>query len=135
GFIVVAPTPFINNLTTNPNPPTTAGPFTFTISGGNFFPAGALILVTGPGCSPCTIPNNVLTTKTTSTLAGPATLTTAGTYSFVVQNGFLAQTGAPGPKSAGFSVTVGGAATPDFNVSASPTSRSITQGQTTSYAI
>jgi hypothetical protein len=30
----------------------------------------------------------VLTTKTTSTLSGPVTLNTAGTYSFVVQNGF-----------------------------------------------
>jgi PKD repeat protein len=108
GFTVVAPTPLITNLSTNPNPPTTSGTFTFTISGSNFFPTGALIRVTGPGCSPCTIPNSVLTTKTTTTLAGPATLSTAGTYSFVVQNGFLAQSGADGPKSSGVNVTVNG---------------------------
>ena len=106
GFTVVAPTPIVSSLTTSPSPPTTAGSFIFTINGSNFFPAGALIQVTGPGCAPCTIPNSVLTTKTTTTLVGPATLTTAGTYSFVVQNGFLAQTGGPGPRSSGTNVTV-----------------------------
>src|SRR5437868_13925760 len=75
GFTVVAPTPIIASLTTNPSPPTTAT-FTFTINGSGFYPAGALILVTGPGCAPCQIPNGALTTKTTSTLVGPATLTT-----------------------------------------------------------
>jgi uncharacterized repeat protein (TIGR01451 family) len=105
-FTVIAPTPAIASLVTNPSAPTT-GTFIFTINGNNFYPAGAQILVTGPGCAPCTIPNGVLTTKTTATLSGPATLNTAGIYSFVVQNGFLAQNGAPGPRSGGASVTVG----------------------------
>ena len=104
-------TPVITSLTTIPSPPTTAGAFNFTINGNNFFAAGALILVTGPGCGPCTIANSALTTKTTTTLAGSYTLSTAGTYSFVVQNGFNPQTGGPGLKSAGVSVTV---TTPSF---------------------
>ena len=86
-FTVIAPTPSISSLTTNPGSPTT-GTFSFTINGSGFSSAVALIHVTGPGCTPCTVPNNVLTTKTTSTLSGPVTLNTAGTYSFVVQNGF-----------------------------------------------
>src|SRR5207248_184680 len=109
-FTVLAPTPSISNLTTSPSAPS-IGTFTFTIDGSGFYPAGALILVTGPSCTPCTIPNNVLTTKTTSTLSGPATLNTAGTYSFVVQNGFLASNGAAGPQSPGANVTVGSVTT------------------------
>src|SRR5206468_392147 len=80
--------------------------FTFTINGSGFYPAGALILVTGPGCAPCTIANNALNTKTTSTLAGSTNLSSPGSYGFVVQNGFNTQTGGPGPQSSSRNITV-----------------------------
>ena len=127
-FTVLAPTPAITSLSTNPSVPTT-GTFTFTINGSNFFPAGALILVTGPGCTPCTIPNNVLTTKSAATLSGAATLNTAGTYSFMVQNGFLTQSGAAGPKSGGANITVtsGNIAPTITSVSPNPVTGSMSQ--------
>jgi hypothetical protein len=118
GFTVVAPTPVISSLTTSPSSPT-PGTFTFTINGSGFYPAGALILVTGPGCTPCTIPNNVLTTSSTS-IGGPATLNTAGTYSFVVQNGFSTSTGGPGPQSSGVNVTVASAGPTITSVNPNP---------------
>ncbi len=118
-FAVVAPTPVISSIATNPVSPTT-GTFTFTINGSGFSSAAALIHVTGPGCTPCTIPNNVLTTKTTSTLSGPATLNTAGSYSFVVQNGFLVSNGSAGPQSGGANVTVTSAIVAPTITSVSP---------------
>jgi hypothetical protein len=61
--------------------------FSLTINGTNFDPSAALIVVTGPGCAPCTVPNNVLTIKTGSQIVGPVTIFTPGTYGIAIQNG------------------------------------------------
>src|SRR5665213_920528 len=102
----VMPAPNAQSLSTTPNPPTTGGPFTFTITGNNFYPANAVIVVTDPGGASSTIVNSALTTKTASTLAGSYTPSTAGDYSFVVQNGYNPFTGGTGPQSSGKNVTV-----------------------------
>ena len=49
-FRVVAPTPVISSLSTSPSPPNAGSAFSFTINGSGFYPGGALVLVTGPGC-------------------------------------------------------------------------------------
>jgi hypothetical protein len=74
-------------LTTSPNPPVTGQQFSFTITGSNFDPLTAQVLISGPGCSPCTVPNGLLTSKSATTISGPVTLNTAGSYTLTVQNG------------------------------------------------
>ncbi len=67
----------------------TVGSFSLTISGSNFDPANAQIVVTGPGCAAdtCVVPTNVLTTRSATQLAGPVTLANPGTFSIQVRNG------------------------------------------------
>ena len=57
----------------NPNPPVVGYPATITVNGTYFDPAAAQILLTGPGCSPCTISNAQLTTKTATSLVASRT--------------------------------------------------------------
>jgi hypothetical protein len=90
--------PTSNTQTLTVNAPSTSGisptsitastnSFSLTINGNNFDPSGAIIVVTGPGCSSCTVPNNVLTTKTGSQIVGPVTIFNPGTYGIAIQNG------------------------------------------------
>jgi hypothetical protein len=112
--------------TTGISPPAVAGStnsFSLTINGNNFDPSVSLIVVTGPGCSPCTVPNNVLTTKTSSQIIGPVTIFNAGSYSIAIQNGL------GGPISNGQTLTVSAPATSSISptsVTASPNSFSLT---------
>src|SRR5205823_13760283 len=75
-FRVVAPTPVIGSLTTNPTTPTAGVSFTFTISGSGFYPAGALILITGPSCSPRSEERRVGKERRAWRLAGAVEVTT-----------------------------------------------------------
>lgn len=68
----------------------TVGSFSLTISGSNFDPANAQIVVTGPGCTTdtaCVVPANVLTTRSATQLAGSVTLANPGTFTIQVRNG------------------------------------------------
>jgi len=126
----VMPAPNAQSLSTTPNPPTTGGPFTFTITGNNFYPANAVIVVTDPGGASSTIANSALTTKTASTLAGSYTPSTAGNYSFVVQNGYNPFTGGTGPQSAGLSLNVSGSGSTLISVSSPNGGQNWTAGNT-----
>ena len=79
--------PSVSSITTSPDPPLVAQPFSFTISGNGFDPFSSQVLFIGTGCSPCGIPASQLTVTTTS-IAGVATLTAAGSYTVEVQNSF-----------------------------------------------
>src|SRR5437868_7405146 len=59
GFTVVAPTPIITSLTTNPSPPTTAT-FTFTIERAHVYTPVTFRLVTAPSAGNYKIPNGAL---------------------------------------------------------------------------
>ena len=84
--LTVAPVPSVTSLLTTPTSPYAGEKFTFTIAGANFDPASAAVLITGPGCAPCTVANSALITKTAASLAGPAALSSAGAFTFAVQN-------------------------------------------------
>ena len=45
----------ISSLLTVPALPVAGQPFSLTISGAGFNPANALLVITGPGCAPCTV--------------------------------------------------------------------------------
>src|SRR5665213_2312412 len=126
----VMPAPNAQSLSTTPNPPTTGGPFTFTITGNNFYPVNAVIVVTDQGGASSTIVNSALTTKTASTLAGSYTPSTAGNYSFVVQNGYNPFTGGTGPQSAGLSLNVSGSGSTLISVSSPNGGQNWTAGNT-----
>ena len=79
-------TPALQQLTTAPNPPLPGQQFTLSLIGSGFDPSSAEILISGPGCTPCTIANSVLTTKTASQIVAAVTVNTAGTYSVTVEN-------------------------------------------------
>jgi len=85
------PAPQTTALTTTPDQPVDGQAFTFVITGTGFDPNGALVIFTGPNCTPCSIANSALTGATTTQLSGTATLG-AGNYTVTVQNG---SSGAP----------------------------------------
>ena len=83
--LTVAVVPSLTSLSTSPAPPVPTQQFSLTISGANFDPASAQIVITGTGCTPCTVANSALTAKTATSVTGPATLA-AGTFTIAVQN-------------------------------------------------
>jgi hypothetical protein len=85
--LAVAPIPTLTSLSTVPATPTAAQPFSLTVSGANFVPASAFIVITGPGCAPCTVTNAVLTSKTAASLTGSTTIAGSGAFTVAVQNG------------------------------------------------
>ncbi len=96
-------TPTVSSLSPNPSPPAAGQQFSLIVNGSNFDPATAEILITGTGCSPCTIPNSALTIKTSTQVVGPVTLSNSGSFSVSVENV------ASGLQSGTLSLTVGGA--------------------------
>ena len=95
----------------------TTGTFSLTVSGGNFDPSTAQLVVTGPNCpttSSCVVPNGVLTGKSSSQIVGPVTINTSGTFTIQVQNG------SSGTLSNGMTLTVNAPTTPSIS-SISPT--------------
>jgi PA14 domain len=84
--LTVAPVPSLTSLLTTPTIALAGQKFTLTISGANFDPVSAAVVINGPGCAPCTITNATLTTKTALSLAGPVTLASAGSFTVAVQN-------------------------------------------------
>ena len=76
----------VTSLSTVPTPALATQAFTLTVSGTNFDPASAVILINGPSCAPCTIANTSLTAKSASSVSGPATLASAGSFTVAVQN-------------------------------------------------
>lgn len=84
---VVGVNPRITGVSIAPNPGVPGQPFTVTLTGSDFDPPTAQIVVSGPGCSPCTITNGALAIKTSDTLAGPLTVSQAGIFTVGVRNG------------------------------------------------
>ena len=78
--------PALQQISTTPNPPVPGQQFSLTLTGSGFDPSSAEILISGPGCTPCTIANSVLTTKTANQIVAGDMLNTAGTYSVTVEN-------------------------------------------------
>ena len=81
-------TPQISTITTSPNPPLAAQPFTFTITG-TVDPNTAIVIFNGPGCtasSPCRVTNSALSSKDNAHLSGTETLV-GGAFTVTVQNG------------------------------------------------
>jgi RHS repeat-associated protein len=85
-LVLGEPTPTVTSLSTTPTPPVASQSFSLTVSGTNFDPANATIVVNGPACAPCTIANATLTAKTAVAVTGPITLS-AGAFTVAVQNG------------------------------------------------
>ena len=83
--LTVAVAPSLTSLSTVPAVPVPSQQFSLTISGANFDPASAQIVITGTGCTPCTVANSALTAKTATSVTGPATLA-LGTFTVAVQN-------------------------------------------------
>ena len=84
--------PTLSAVATTPTPVAAQQSFTFTITGTGFDPATAMVLFSGPGCTPCTVANASLTSKSANQLAASQVLPLSGAYSVTVQNG---STGAP----------------------------------------
>ena len=85
GFTVVNPAPTLTSLSTTPASPLAGQQFSLTLTGANFDPASATIVINGPACTPCTIANAALTAKSANSLTGLATLG-AGSFTVAVQN-------------------------------------------------
>jgi hypothetical protein len=119
--------PTLSAVTTAPTPAAAQQSFTFTITGTGFDPATAMVLFSGPGCTPCTVANTSLTSKSASQLAGSQTLPFPGAYSVTVQNG---STGAPSNTA---TVTVPAATGAPQVASITPTS--VTAGQAFTFTI
>ncbi len=119
-------TPSLTAYSTTPSSPVAGQQFTINLSGNNFNPSTARILVTGPGCSPCTVPNSVLSTKSSTLLIGPVTLNTAGTYTVAVQNG----SGATLSNSLGLTIN-SATGTPSGTLNASPSTCQVIPPKTT----
>lgn len=81
------PAPTLTSFTTTPTAALAGQPFIFNAQGTNFDPASVQVLISGPGCTPCTVANAQLVTKTATTLQGSTLLATAGDYTVTVQNG------------------------------------------------
>ncbi|HUF50024.1 MAG TPA: hypothetical protein VMN60_04265 [Longimicrobiales bacterium] len=109
-FEVQAPTPTITSISTTPSPAVTAGAAgrsnVITLVGTEFSDVAARVLITGPGCEPCTIENSALTTKTATTLVGSMSFSRAGTFSVSVQNAGSSPLGPTGPQSAPINLIV-----------------------------
>jgi Putative Ig domain len=102
-----------------------AGSFTVTSTG---FPVSSLVQ------GGATLPSALTFTDKgngTGTLQGTPGAGSAGTYSLT----FTAQNGVGSDAVQTFTLTVNPAATPDFSLSASPTSQTVTQGSGTSYTV
>ena len=117
--------PQVTTFATTPDTPSSQTAFTFTVTGTGFDPATAVVMFSGPGCTPCTVANASLTSKSTTQLTGPVTLASSGSFTVTVQNG------ASGAPSNGKVVSVLGAA-PQIS-SISPTSA--TAGQSFTFTI
>jgi hypothetical protein len=83
--------PQTSALTTTPSQPIDGQAFTFSITGTGFDPSSAMVIFTGPNCTPCSIANSALASATSTQLSGTVTLA-AGNYTITVQNG---SSGAP----------------------------------------
>lgn len=79
-------TPVIDGIVSSPDMPAVAKNFSLSVTGSNFDPATAQIVITGTNCSPCTVPNGVLTTKTSGTITGPVTLNNSGSFGVSIKN-------------------------------------------------
>ena len=79
--------PTITSMTTTPTSPVAASSFTFLITGTNFNPTTAQVLISGPGCAPCTILNGSLSGASATQVAGGTTLSSSGSFTVAVQNG------------------------------------------------
>ncbi len=124
--LTVGSGPSVTSLSTTPSTPVATQAFSLTVAGANFDPASAILVITGTGCSPCTVANSALTAKSATSVTGPATLATAGSYTVAVQNG------ASGPVSGTLALTV--AALPTLT-SLSTTPSTAIGGQAFSLAI
>ena len=86
--VIPPPTPSITGV--SPTMISVGVRTSLTITGTDFDPASAQIVVVGGACSPaspCLVPNGDLTTRTTSQIVGPVTLGTAGSFTIQIQNG------------------------------------------------
>ena len=97
----------LSGITTSPSPPVDGKAFTFTVSGSGFDPSSAMIVLSGPGCTPCNIPNSALSSATSTQLSGPTTLA-AGSFTVTVQN-------ASGMPSNGLTLTVSNSVAPQIS--------------------
>ena len=83
--LTVAVGPALTSLSTSPTPPVPSQQFSLTVVGTNFDPASAQIIITGTGCTPCTVVNSALTAKSATSVTGPVTLG-SGNFTVAVQN-------------------------------------------------
>lgn len=79
--------PSLTRVNTSPAAPRAGETFAFRLAGEGFRSDTVEVLVTGPGCSPCTIANEVLSIDRNGRVAGSAMLNLPGRYEFTARNG------------------------------------------------
>ena len=83
--VTVVPAPSVTSLSTTPATPLASQQFSLTVAGVNFDPASATLVITGTGCTPCTVANSALTAKSATSVTGPVTIG-SGSFTVAVRN-------------------------------------------------